>query len=263
MAHLPQLITDLAVILATAAISTIIFSRLKQPIVLGYLVAGFLVGPHFNLFPTIIDSGSITVWAEIGVIFLLFGLELEFSFKKLAKVGKSAGIGAIFEIITMCIVGFAFGRMLGWTNMDSIFLGAILSMSSTTIIIRAFDEAKLKGLGFVSIVFGVLIVEDLMAILLMVILAAISVQDNFSGSNIVYLIARLGFFLLLWFLMGIYLIPTFLRKIRSYITDEIMLVVSIGLCLFMVILATKAEFSAALGAFIMGSILAETEEGQG
>src|SRR5690606_14742296 len=165
--------------------------------------------------------------------------------------------GAIFEIITMCLVGYVFGRMMGWKNMDSIFLGAILSMSSTTIIIRAFDEAKLKGLGFVSLVFGILIVEDLMAILLMVVLAAISVPDNFSGSNIVFLIARLGFFLLLWFLMGIYLIPTFLRKIRSSLTDEIMLAVSIGLCLLMVILATKADFSAALGAFIMGSILAE------
>lgn len=259
--HLPVLIYDLAIILTAAAVSTLLFSKMKQPIVLGYLIAGFLVGPHFNLTPTIVDTESVKVWAEIGVIFLLFGLGLEFSFKKLAKVGKSASIAAFFEIVIMIGCGYLFGRAVGWSQMDSLFLGAILSMSSTTIIIRAFDEAGLKGRGFVSLVFGILIVQDLAAILLMVLLAAISIPDNFSGANLLYLSARLGFFLLLWFVAGIYLIPTLLRWVRSFVTSEIMLVVSIGLCLTMVVVASKAGFSAALGAFIMGSILAETEDG--
>lgn len=262
MNHLPPMVVDLAVILGAAAISTLIFSKFRQPIVLGYLVAGFAVGPHFPLWPTVTDGEGVKLWAEIGVIFLLFGLGLEFSFKKLAKVGKSAFIAATFEIITMSAVGYLFGQALGWTTMDSIFLGAILSMSSTTIIIRAFDEAGLKGKAFASLVFGILIVEDLMAILLMVILSAISTPGSFSGSNLAYLSARLVFFLLVWFLVGIYVLPTLLQRMRRQLSNEIMLIVSIALCFLMVLLATQANFSAALGAFIMGSILAETEEGE-
>lgn len=262
MGHLPPMIIDLAVILAAAAISTLIFSKLRQPVVLGYLVAGFVVGPHFTLLPTVVDKQGVALWAEIGVIFLLFGLGLEFSFKKLAKVGKSAFIAAIFEIITMSGLGYLFGRALGWTTMDSIYLGAILSMSSTTIIIRAFDEAGLKGKVFASLVFGILIVEDLMAILLMVVLSAISVPGSFSGSNLAFLSGRLVFFLLLWFSVGIYVLPSLLKRVRKLLSNEIMLIVSIALCFMMVVLATKANFSAALGAFIMGSILAETAEGE-
>jgi CPA2 family monovalent cation:H+ antiporter-2 len=256
------MIIDLTVILAAAAISTLIFKRLRQPIVLGYLIAGFAVGPHFSFLPTIVDNEGVKLWAEIGVIFLLFGLGLEFSFKKLAKVGKSASTGAIFEIITMSGVGYLVGRAFGWTSMDSIYLGAILSMSSTTIIIRAFEEAGLKGKGFVNLVFGILIVEDLSAILLMVLLTAISTPGSFSGANILFLTARLGFFLLIWFLVGIYVLPSVLRRIRPLLTSEIMLILSISLCLLMVVLATQSGFSAALGAFVMGSILAETEEGE-
>ncbi len=262
MNHLPPMIIDLAMILGAAGVATLIFSRLKQPVVLGYLIAGFIVGPHFTLFSTVGDTEGVKLWAEIGVIFLLFGLGLEFSFKKLAKVGKSAFISATFEILTMSAAGYLFGRALGWTTMDSIFLGAILSMSSTTIIIRAFDEAGLKGKAFASLVFGILIVEDLMAILLMVILAAISVPGSFSGSNLAFLSGRLVFFLLVWFLVGIYVLPSLLKRVRQYLNNEIMLIVSIALCFMMVVLATKANFSAALGAFIMGSILAETEEGE-
>ncbi|MES2965491.1 MAG: cation:proton antiporter [Bdellovibrionota bacterium] len=262
MSHLPQMIIDLALILGAAGVSTLVFSRLRQPVVLGYLVAGFVVGPFFPLWPTVADTEGVKLWAEIGVIFLLFGLGLEFSFKKLAKVGKSAFIAASFEIITMSALGFLVGRALGWKTMDSIYLGVILSMSSTTIIIRAFDEAKLKGAAFASLVFGILIVEDLMAILLMVILSAISVPGSFSGPNLVFLSGRLVFFLLAWFLVGIYVLPSVLRRVRRLLSDEIMLIVSIGLCLMMVVLATKANFSAAIGAFIMGSILAETEEGE-
>ncbi len=262
MEHLPPMIYDLTIILMAAAISTIVFRRLKQPIVLGYLIAGFIVSPYFPWGPTVVDKEGVHLWAEIGVIFLLFGLGLEFSFKKLAKVGRSATIAAVFELITMSAVGYLLGRALGWPSMDSIYLGAILAMSSTTIIIRAFEETGAKGKGFANLVFGILIVEDLMAILLMVILTAISVPGNFSGSNLLYLSARLGFFLLLWFLIGIYVLPTALKRVRSYLTNEIMLVVSIGLCFMMVIIASKAGFSSALGAFIMGSILAETEEGE-
>jgi CPA2 family monovalent cation:H+ antiporter-2 len=256
------MIVDLAMILAAAAVSTIIFSRLRQPVVLGYLIAGFAVGPHFPLWPTVVDTEGVKLWAEIGVIFLLFGLGLEFSFKKLAKVGKSAFIAAFFEIVTMSAAGYLFGRALGWATMDSIFLGAILSMSSTTIIIRAFDEAGLKGRAFASLVFGILIVEDLMAILLMVILSAISVPGSFSASNLAFLSGRLVFFLLIWFLVGIYLVPSLLKKVRSLLSNEIMLLVSTALCFLMVVLATKADFSAPLGAFVMGSILAETDEGE-
>lgn len=262
MNHLPPMIIDLALILGAAAVSTLIFSKLKQPVVLGYLIAGFAVGPHFPLWPTVADTEGVKLWAEIGVIFLLFGLGLEFSFKKLAKVGKSAFIAATFEIITMSAVGYLFGQALGWKTMDSIYLGAILSMSSTTIIIRAFDEAGLKGKAFANLVFGILIVEDLMAILLMVILSAISIPGSFSGSNLTYLSARLVFFLLVWFLVGIYILPSILNRVRRQLNNEIMLIVSIALCFLMVVLATKANFSAALGAFIMGSILAETEEGE-
>lgn len=261
MDHLPPLVYDLTIILLAAAASTLLFSRLKQPIVLGYLIAGFVVGPHFPLFPSVVDTQGVSLWAELGVIFLLFGLGLEFSFKKLAKVGRSASIAATFELITMTAVGYLFGRAIGWNGMDSIFLGAILSMSSTTIIIRAFDETGAKGKGFAGLVFGILIVEDLMAILLMVVLAAISVPGTFSGANLAFLSGRLGFFLLLWFLIGIYVLPSLLKKVRNFLSDEIMLVVSIALCFLMVVLASKAGFSAALGAFIMGSILAETEEG--
>ncbi len=262
MSHLPLMIYDLAVILAAAGGSTLLFKKLKQPIVLGYLIAGFAVGPNFSPFPTVVDTEGVKLWAEIGVIFLLFGLGLEFSFKKLVKVGKSASISAVFEIVTMTVLGYLLGRALGWKTMDCIYLGAILSMSSTTIIIRAFDEAGLKGKTFVSLVFGILIVEDLMAILIMVVLTAISVPDSFSGSNLLFLAGRLGFFLLIWFLVGIYLLPSVLKKLRSLLSDEIMLIVSLGLCLGMVVLATQAEFSAALGAFVMGAILAETEEGE-
>jgi CPA2 family monovalent cation:H+ antiporter-2 len=262
MVHLPSLIQDLGVILITAAVTTLVFKRLKQPVVLGYLFAGFLVGPHVPFFPNIVDGKSIHVWAEIGVIFLLFGLGLEFSFKKLAQVGKSAAIAALFEIITMTGAGYALGQVLGWSKMDSLFLGTILSVSSTTIIIRAFQELGFKAKGFVALVFGVLIVEDLAAILIMVLLTIIASPEATSGIQVLFSIGRLGFFLLLWFLVGIYFVPSLLKRVKGLLSDETMLVVSIGLCLLMVIVATQAGFSPALGAFVMGSILAETEQGK-
>jgi CPA2 family monovalent cation:H+ antiporter-2 len=262
MLHLPELIQDLGVILATAAVVTLIFKQLKQPVVLGYLIAGVLVGPHFPFIPNVIETKSIQAWAEIGVIFLLFGLGLEFSFKKLAKVGRTASITATVEIAFMLGVGFLTGQSLGWNQMDSIFLGGILAISSTTIIVRAFEGLGLKGRGFVSVVFGVLIVEDLIAILLLVLLSTIAVTQTLAGGELVMAGLRLGFFLLLWFVVGIYAIPIFLRSIRAHLNDETTLVLSIGLCLMMVMIATKVGFSPALGAFVMGSLLAETRDGK-
>ncbi|MGE0763380.1 MAG: cation:proton antiporter [Bdellovibrionales bacterium] len=261
MIHLPDLIQDLGVILITAAVVTLLCKKLKQPVVLGYLIAGLLVGPYIPLLPTVSDTKSVNVWAEIGVIFLLFGLGLEFSFKKLAKVGKSASITAITEIVFMLGLGFLTGQVLGWSKMDSLFLGGILSISSTTIIVRAFQELGLKGRNFVSLVFGVLIVEDLAAILLLVLLSSMAVTQTLSGGELALSSLRFGFFMVLWFVMGIYLLPIIFEKIRKYLSDETMLVVSIGLCLLMVIIATKVGFSPALGAFVMGSLLAETREG--
>lgn len=261
MAHLPQLIQDLAFILVTAAIVTLLFKKFKQPVVLGYLIAGFFLGPHFPFFINVKDTNSIHIWAEIGVIFLLFGLGLEFSFKKLSSVGKSAGITAFVEAAFMLGVGYFTGKLIGWNSIDSIYLGGILSVSSTTIIVRAFEELGLKGKKFVSLVFGVLIVEDLIAILLLVLLTTVAVSNTLSGSELFNATLKLGFFLTLWFLVGIFVIPNILKKIRDLLTPESTVVVSIGLCLLMVLVATNVGFSAPLGAFIMGSILAETKEG--
>ncbi len=261
MHHLPHLITDLGVILIIAALSTLLFKRLGQPLVLGYLIAGFLVSPHVPFLPTVTDNDSIKVWSEIGVIFLLFSLGLEFSFKKLFKVGGSASFTATFEVVFMLGLGFLVGRLLGWNNIDSLFFGGILSISSTTIIVRAFHELGLKGQKFVDLVFGILVVEDIVAILLLVLLAAIAGTDAVSGMALVSSAFRLLFYIALWFVVGIFLIPIFLRKTRSLLEDETTLLVAMGLCFMMVIIAAAVGFSPALGAFVMGSLLAETPEG--
>lgn len=258
MQHLPTLIHDLGLILIIAGITTILFKKLKQPTVLGYLLAGFLVSPNFAIFPTISDPSDIKIWADIGVIFLLFSLGLEFSFKKLMHIGGSASTTAIIEVSAMIGIGFLLGKAMGWPLMDCIFLGGILSMSSTTIILRAFDELGLKNRRFAGLVFGVLIIEDIVAVVLLVLLSTIAVSRQFEGTEMLFSIIKLCFFLLLWFVAGIFFIPTFLRKAKKLLNDETILILSIGLCLTMVILASKAGFSPALGAFIMGSILAET-----
>ena len=261
MIHLPTLITDLGIILVIAALVTLLFKRLGQPLVLGYLIAGFFVSQHFPWLPTIQDKESISIWAEIGVIFLLFGLGLEFSFKKLVKVGGSAGFTAVFEVLVMVGIGYVVGRLLGWNNVDSIFLGGILSVSSTTIIVRAFQELNMKGNRFVDLVFGILVVEDIVAVLLLVLLPSLVVGESFSIGSLVGVSLRMVFFVLLWFILGIFLLPAFLRKIRDLLEEETTLIVAIGLCLVMVVIASAAGFSPALGAFVMGSLLAETPEG--
>jgi CPA2 family monovalent cation:H+ antiporter-2 len=260
--HLPNLIVDLGLILITAAIAVVLFRLLKQPLVLGYLVAGFLAGTEFDFFPTVKDVNSVKVWAEIGIIFLLFSLGLEFSFKKLMKVGGTASITAISQIIVMIAIGFFAGHMMGWDKINSLFLGVILSISSTTIILKTFDELGVKSQKFAGNVIGSLIVQDIIAILMMVLLSTIAVSQQFSGIELVLSVLKLIFFLTIWFVAGIFFIPTLLQKAKHILTDEMMLIISLALCLLMVIFASKVGFSPALGAFIMGSIIAETTQAE-
>ena len=262
MAHVPHLITDLALILFAAGVVSLLFKKLNQPVVLGYIIAGLLVSPNYSLFPTVTEVDSIKIWAEIGVIFLLFSLGLEFSFKKLVKVGSTAAITGLFEVTAMLITGYFAGQLLGWGKMDSIFLGGIIAISSTTIIFRAFDELGLKAKKFTGTVIGILVIEDLTAVLLMVLLSTLAVSQKFQGGEMLASVFKLGFFLVLWFLMGIYLLPGLLKKLSKHISDETLLIISIALCLGMVLFAANVGFSAALGAFIMGSILAETTQAE-
>lgn len=259
-AHLAPLIQDLALILILAAFTTLLFKWLKQPVVLGYIVAGMLAGNHFGLVPNISDPANVSVWAEIGIIFLLFGLGLEFSFKKLLNVGGSALVSALVIVVAMMVCGFSAGRFLGWDTTDSVFLGGMLSMSSTTIIIKAFNDLGLQKRKFTTLVFGVLIVEDLFAVVLMVLLSSIYVGKNVDTATMGESVFKLIFFLILWFGVGIYMIPTIISRARRFLNGETLLIVSLGLCLGMVVLANYAGFSSALGAFVMGSILAETSE---
>jgi CPA2 family monovalent cation:H+ antiporter-2 len=260
--HLEPLISDLGLILMTAGIAVLIFKKLKQPLVLGYLIAGFLAGTHFDFFPSVRDVKSVEVWAEIGVIILLFSLGLEFSFKKLMKVGGTASITAVTQIITMVMMGFLVGKWMGWKQMDCIFLGVILSISSTTIILKTFDELGVKAQKFAGIVIGSLIVQDIIAILMMVLLSTVAVSQQFSGTELLVSVLKLIFFLTIWFISGIFFIPTLLKKAKHLLTDEMMLIISLALCLMMVILASNVGFSPALGAFIMGSIIAETTQAE-
>jgi len=262
MAHLPHLITDLALILGAAAIFTLLFKWLRQPVVLGYIIAGFLVGPYIQWLPTVHEVENINIWAEIGVIFLLFSLGLEFSFKKLLKVGGAASVTALVEVVCLVAAGYGVGKAMGWSDMDSIFLGGMLSVSSTTIIFRALDELGLKTKRFASLVFGVLIVEDLVAIVLLVMLSTLAVSQQFGGTDMLLSILKLIFFILIWFLMGIFFLPTLLRKAKKLMSDEMLLIISITLCLAMVVFAEAVGFSPALGAFVMGSILAETTKAE-
>lgn len=262
MSHLPPLISDLALILILAGVVTLLFKRLRQPLVLGYIVAGFLAGPHMPYTPSVDDISSVTTWADIGVIFLMFTLGLEFSFKKIVKMGAGPVIAACCIMFCMIGVGSVVGRLFGWGNMDSLFLGGMLAMSSTTIIYKAFDDLGLRQKKFAGEVLSVLILEDILGILLMVVLSAVAVSRQFEGMELVGSLLKLAFFLILWFVVGVYLVPLFLRKVRAWMNKETLLVVSIGLCFLLVVLASKAGYSSAFGAFMMGSILAETIEAE-
>ncbi|OUO50912.1 sodium:proton antiporter [Parabacteroides sp. An277] len=262
MSEVSTLISDLGFILICAGIVTLLFKWLKQPVVLGYIVAGILAGPACEFLPTVADTANIDTWADIGVIFLLFTLGLDFSFKKLVKIGSTAVTGAVTVIAGMMLVGYATGLALGWGHMNALFLGGMLSMSSTTIIYKAFDDMGLRNQRFAGVVLGILVAEDLFAVLMMVLLSTLAVSQEVEGLELLDSVIKLGVFLLFCFVVGIYLIPSFLRFFRKYLNDETLLVVSLGLCLGMVLVATKAGFSSALGAFIMGSILAETLEAE-
>ena len=257
-----NLVRDLAVILVSAGAFTIISKALKQPLILGYILAGFLVGPHISWFPGITSEETVHQWSEIGIIFLMFGLGLEFSFKKLLKVGSSALVTAGSKFLGVFVLGFVTGQAMGWTAMESIFLGGLLSMSSTMVVLKSYDDMGLKGRPWAGMVFGTLVVEDLIAILLMVLLSTMAVSHQFAGGEMLFNLAKLAFFLILWFLVGIYVIPSVLKRARRFLNDEILLIVSIGLCFGMVALAEAVGFSSALGAFVMGSILAETVESE-
>ena len=262
MSELAPLISDLALILICAGVMTLVFKRLKQPLVLGYIVAGFLASPHFTLTPSVIDTASIHTWSEIGVIFLLFALGLEFSFKKLVKVGGTAIIAACAIIFSMIMIGMTVGWAFGWKSMDCLYLGGMLAMSSTTVIYKAFDDLGLRQQRFAGLVLSILIIEDILAIVLMVLLSTVAVSQNFEGGEMVYSIGKLVFFLILWFVVGIYLIPIFLKRSKKLVSNETMLILSLAMCFGMVVLASKVGFSPAFGAFIMGSILAETVEAE-
>ncbi len=244
MSHLPSIISDLAVILISAGLVSLLFKRLKQPVVLGYIVAGILAGPSIASIPTVSETDSIRIWADIGVVFLLFALGLDFSFKKLMKVGGTAVVGAVTVVFGMMSVGYTTGLSLGWGHMNSLFLGGMLSMSSTTIIFKAFEDMELRNKRFAGVVFGILVVEDLFAVLLMVLLSTLAVSKHVEGIEMLDSVVKLGVFLLFSFVVGIYLLPTFLRKAKRFLNDETLLIVSVGL------------------AFVMGSILAETIEAE-
>lgn len=259
MHGLPPLIIDLTIISVYAGIITILFKWLKQPVILGYIVAGIIASPDIAFLPSITDKTSINIWADIGVIFLLFSLGLEFSFKKIVNVGKTAVITGTFTILLMLIAGYNTGLLMGWTTVDSLFLGGMISMSSTTIIIKAFEDLNMRKQKFTTIVFGILVIEDVVGILLLVLLPTLALSQGVNEAEIIGSTLKLIFFLVLWFIIGIYAVPTLIDKVSKFLNDEILLIVSIALCLGMVFLATEAGFSAALGAFIMGSILTETD----
>ena len=262
MSEIEPLIADLALILICAGVITLIFKMLKQPLALGYIVAGFIAGPHLSFTPSVIDTASIHTWSDIGIIFLLFALGLEFSFKKIVKAGGPAVIATLTIIFGMIFLGFTVGSSFGWSKMDALFLGGMISMSSTTIIYKAFEDLGIAKKQFAGLVMSILILEDILAIVLMVVLSTVAVSNNFEGKALVFSVAKLVFFLVLWIVVGIYLIPLLLRKTKKLMNDETLLVVALGLCFGMVVLATKTGFSAAFGAFIMGSILAETIEAE-
>ena len=260
MAEIPNLIEDLALILVVAGIVTLVFKKLKQPLVLGYIVAGFLVSPHMPYIMSVVDKGDIHTWADIGGMFLLFSLGLDFSFKKILKMGMAPVIAALTIIFSMMTLGILVGHSFGWNRMDCIFLGGMLAMSSTTIIYKAFDDLGLRQQRFASLVMSVLILEDVLAIVMMVMLSAIASGNNPDGGEMLGSILKIGFFLVLWFVVGIFLIPLFFRKTRKLMNSETMVIVALGLCCLMAVLSTKVGFSSAFGAFVMGSIIAETVE---
>lgn len=262
MSELEPMIMDLALILMCAGVMTLLFKWMKQPLVLGYIVAGILAGPHLSITPSVVDTVNVKMWSDIGVIFLLFALGLEFSFKKIFKMGSAIIITAMTIVMGMIVVGVSVGSMCGWSRMDCLFLGGMVAMSSTTIIFKAYTDMGLRKQPFAQLVLSVLILEDIIAIVLMVVLSTIAVSGNVEGFQLFGSISKMVFFILLWFIVGIFVIPSLLRRVRPLLSDETMLIVSLGLCFSMVVIAASVGFSPAFGAFVMGSIFAETVEAE-
>ncbi len=260
--HLPAAISDLALILIVAGVVTVVFRWLQQPLVLGYLVAGILVGPQVRFLPTVTEVENMKTWAELGVIFLFYVLGLEFSFKRLFRVGKPAAITATFEVALMLGIGYVLGRVLNWSNTDALFLGAALSISSTTIIVKAFEELGVKSQLFATTVVGVLVIEDLYAILILAVLSTIAATQTFQGSELLFQVGKLAAFILVFVPLGLWGVPKLLRLLHRQLNDETRVVISVGACLGCVLLATSVGFSPALGAFLTGAIIAETLEGE-
>jgi CPA2 family monovalent cation:H+ antiporter-2 len=260
VSEVPTLINDLALILIVASTVTLLFKKLKQPLVLGYIMAGFIVSPHMPYTMTVMDTVDIKTWADIGVMFLLFSLGLDFSFKKIIKMGITPVITTLTIIFAMMTLGIVVGHAFDWKRMDCIFLGGMLAMSSTTIIYKAFTDMGLRQQKFAQPVMSVLILEDILAIVMMVMLSAIASGNNPDGGEMIGSVVKIGFFLVLWFVVGIFAVPWFLRSTRKLINNETLLIVSLGLCCLMAVVSTKVGFSSAFGAFVMGSILAETIE---
>lgn len=256
------MIEDLCIIMLTAGITSLLFKLFRQPVVLGYIVAGMLVGPHMLGEAWVSNEENVETWGQIGVLFLLFSLGLEFSFKKLLKVGGTAVVGAGVIVTGMMATGMLTAHLLGWNSMNALFLGGMLCMSSTTIVFKAIEEAGMQNHRFAGVCFGILIVEDLFAVVLMVLLTSIAVNNEFEGSELLWQVSKLAMYIALWFVLGIALIPTFLKKFKKHLNNETLTIFSIGLCLGMVLLAVQAGFSSALGAFVMGSVLAETVEAE-
>lgn len=262
MEHLPALLGDLTLILILAGAVGLLFKKLKQPLVLGYIVAGFLAGKHMPYMPSVEDTGSVETWSQIGVVFLMFTLGLEFSFKKIVKQGARPLVTACLVMFCMMAVGHFVGHLFGWSPMDKMFLGGMLAMSSTTIIFKAYSDLGLMKRKFAGRVLSVLVLEDILGILLMVMLSGVAVSQQLEGSDLVVSLMKLAFFLVLWFVVGMFVIPTFLRRAKRLMNGETLLIFSLACCFLMVWLAAKSGYSTAFGAFMMGSIMAETVEAE-
>lgn len=258
--HAISFIQDLAVIMLVAGVVTVLFHRLKQPVVLGYIVAGFIIGPHTPPFGLIHDEDTIKILAELGVIFLMFCLGLEFSLRKLFKVGATAFIAAFLEIVLMIWIGFEIGRWFGWNTMDSLFLGAILAISSTTIIVKALNDLKMKNERFAQLIFGVLIVEDILGIGIIALLSGIAVSGTVSSGEVFSTVGKLSLFMIVALVIGILLVPRLLAYVARFESNEMLLITVLGLCFGFCLLVVKLEYSMVLGAFLIGAIMAESRQ---
>src|SRR5262245_41298170 len=258
--HAISFLQDLAVVMIVAGLVTVVFHRFKQPVVLGYIIAGVIIGPHTPPSPLIHDENTINILAELGVILLMFSLGLEFSLRKLKQVGVSAVIAAALEILLMAWVGYELGRLFGWTVMDSIFLGAILSISSTTIIIKTLSDLGKNKEPFAQLIFGILIIEDILGIAMIALLSGIAMTGAFSLTDVGFTIGKLAVFLVAVLVVGLIAVPRLIGYVARFKSNEMLLITVLGLCFGVSLLALKLGYSVALGAFIIGAVVAEARE---